>query len=138
MSIMYLFKTIHICGVLVWFAGFMTSLHVLAAYARTSADARGDFGALAGRVGIVMDLGATVTLTAGIALVAGPYQELMKNGSMHAKLMFVLAILGLHGMVRMRLGQYKRGDVSPLAAWLAPAVAAAFVLVVVLITMRPF
>ena len=134
---MYLFKTIHICGVLVWFAGLMTSLHVLAAYARTASESRGDFGGLSGRVGMVMDLGATATLTAGIALVAGPYKELLKNGSLHAKLALVVVVLGLHGMVRVRLAQFKRDDVEALPGWLAPSVGFSVLVSVALITMRP-
>lgn len=129
----------HVFGALIWFGGTMTALHVILNHARATPGERGSFQAMEGGIGRIMDIGATLSLVTGIAMLVGDVSRpLLKMGFMHTKLTLVLVLLGLHGVVRARLAKYRRGEVNPLGAWVMPAVVLVFLGVVVLIETRPF
>lgn len=133
----------HVCGVLLWFAGALITLHVLRAYERASAGAgpgvsTPDFQRLEGPAGRILDAGAGLALVAGLYLLFENLAILRGAGFMHAKLALVVALLGVHGFLRVRLKKFRTGQSRTLAGWAEPAVLGLFFAIVVLIVARPF
>lgn len=132
---------LHVCGVLLWFAGALVSLHVLQAHQRKLAAGGGDggeFRILEGSAGRLLDVGAGLAIAAGLYMLFENLGILKGAGFMHAKLTFVAVLLGLHGFLRAQLKRFRTGKSRQLAAWAYPAVLGVFFAIVVLITARPF
>lgn len=132
---------LHLCGVLLWFAGALVTLHVLAVQQRRLAAGAGDgadFRPLEGSAGRLLDAGAGVAVAAGLYLLFENTSLLKGAGFMHAKLTLVAALLGLHGFLRVQLKRFRTGKNRELAGWAYPAVLGVFFAIVVLIITKPF
>ena len=132
--------TFHLFGMLIWFAGIVASLRMLSAYNATPSDQRVDFKQFSGKVGLLMDIGAGLTVVMGLWLISNKAGlALFKAGGfMHAKLTLVVVLIGLHGFVRVKLAKYRKGSVNPTPGWLFPLVSLIFFAIVLLIEVRPF
>jgi putative membrane protein len=132
----------HVCGVLLWFAGALITLHVLRVSQRASSASSGgsaqDFQSLEGPAGRILDAGAGLALAAGLYLLFENLAILRGAGFMHAKLTLVVALLGVHGFLRVRLKKFRTGQSRTLPSWAEPAVLGIFFAIVVLIIARPF
>lgn len=132
---------LHLCGVLLWFAGALVTLHVLRTQERRLAAGAGDgadFRILEGSAGRLLDAGAGVAVAAGLYLLFENTAILKGAGFMHAKLTFVAVLLGLHGFLRVQLKRFRTGKKRELAGWAYPAVLGVFFTIAVLIIARPF
>lgn len=132
---------LHVCGILLWFAGVLITLHVLKVHERKVAAGGStpeDFARLEGSAGRIMDAGATVALVAGLWMLFENLGLLRGAGFMHAKLTLVLVASGFHGYLRVQLKRFRTGKSHHLAGWVYPAVVATFFSIVVLIIARPF
>lgn len=133
-------RALHVCGVLLWFAGALVTLHVLQVQQRRLAAGAGDgtdFRALEGSAGRLLDAGAGVAIAAGLYLLFENPSLLKGAGFMHAKLTLVAVLLGLHGLLRAQLKRFRMGKSRALAGWAYPAVLGVFFAIVVLIVVKP-
>src|SRR5207244_11743067 len=85
-------------------------------------------------VAMLMDMGATLAIAAGLTLALESTPNAFKTGPwLHIKLtVVVLGILSAHGMVRAKIKKFSRGEVKPLPRWLFTAVLAAVAVIVAL------
>jgi uncharacterized membrane protein len=91
-------------------------------HSHAPADATGQLTAMEMALARMMDVAAGVAIGCGIALaVAGPVNWfVVGNGNtpwLHIKLIFVLAILAVHGMTRVRIKKFRNGTISPVPQW---------------------
>lgn len=123
-------KAGHLLGVVGWLGGMLAVISALGA-----GNAPGGK-----RVAMVMDLGATLAIGAGLALLLGLEPSPLTRPNFHIKLTVVIVgLLGLHGFLRVRLGKVSRGAAEGVPGFVLPLwialVAALFVIVYPLSTM---
>jgi uncharacterized membrane protein len=89
-------------------------------------------------IGALLAIGSAVYLAVGTKSFMGA-QWPMKLPWMHVKLtIVVLAILGGHGYLRMKLGKYRRGkETKPVPAVIVPLLSVALIAVVLFAVARP-
>lgn len=131
---------LHVCGVMLWFAGALITLHVLRTHATKAAAGvtSDDFARNEGAAGRILDIGAGLALVGGLYLLFENLQILKGAGFMHAKLALVLVLVGLHGFLRVQLKRFRTGKSNELASWVHPVVLGVFFAIIVLIIARPF
>jgi len=92
-------------------------------------------------VAMVADIACTLTLVAGILLIIATRHMgdawPMKQGWLHAKLLAVFGVLGLHGVLRVKIKRLAGGN-GTAPAWAFPAVLALAFAIVFLAVKRPF
>jgi putative membrane protein len=130
-------KAFHLFGVFMWMGSMIGTAHTLIAHAQADLGSRPAFHTLERRSGVAMDIGATIAIVFGaILLIKTP--GIMKVASMHAKLALVVALLGIHGMIRVKIRRHREGKVVPLAGaipGLLPLIALA---ILILVVVKPF
>jgi len=132
-------RVIHLYGMLTWVGGLVGLSFILKQHAKAAEGAYADFIELEKGTAIAMDIGATVTIACGLAMLFSISPSPLKGqGWMHAKLLLVVGLIGLHGFQRMRVGKYKRGTVSPNPGWIIPAVEIVAIGIIILAGARPF
>lgn len=131
-------KALHVFGAFLWFAGLMTALNQLRTATIPPPVSPEEFQRREGAVGRVMDAGAGIAIAAGLVLLLQSLDLLKGSGFMHAKLTLALALVGLHGMVRVKLKRFRTGRGTPLPGFVLPATVGAVGLILVLILVRPF
>jgi len=110
------FKTLHIVGVVVWFAGLFYLVRLFI-YHREAAELEQPLrGAFEAQYGLMEQRLATIITTPGmvvaVAMAAGLLSmnpAWLQQGWMHAKLAFVLALLAYHAFCYRLMGQLQRG-----------------------------
>ncbi|KEF43516.1 MAG: membrane protein [Cyanobium sp. CACIAM 14] len=111
------FKTLHIVGVVVWFAGLFYLVRLFI-YHREAADLDpplrqafdAQYGLMERRLANIITtpgMVVAVTMAVGLLLVEPLW---LKQSWMHAKLAFVAALLAYHGFCYRLMGQLQRGD----------------------------
>ncbi len=132
-------RMIHLYGMLTWVGGLVGLSFILKQHAKASEAAYKDFIELEKGTAIAMDIGATVAIACGLAMLFSLTPSPLKGqGWMHAKLLLVVGLIGLHGFQRMRVGKFKRGVVTAEPGWLIPAVEIVALGIIVLASTRPF
>jgi putative membrane protein len=124
--------TFHVIGITFWVGGLFTLALFLGA-AGDEPTTRAKVGAIARRVARATDGAALLAILGGISLlVERPWD--LKEPWMHIKLTFVLGLLAVHGIVRVRAKKLANGGPAPsnLAALGVAALAVAIVAVAVL------
>lgn len=123
-----------------WIGTLFDGFLILRAHARAGGDG---FAGLEKRIGRAMDVGATLTIGFGLALLLlpeGGTAVLKGAGYFHAKLTGVVLLIGVHGFMRVRLGKFSRGEgegvAPPSAIFLAMLVLTLGILV--LVFKKPF
>ncbi|MBT8495427.1 MAG: CopD family protein [Deltaproteobacteria bacterium] len=133
---------VHIIGFVMWVGTLIGASHVLKAHAEAGPGAGKMFDKLEKSFAIPMDIGATFTIVAGLLLIfarPGGTAILKGAGFMHTKLLLVAFLIVGHGILRKKLGQFRRGqDLTPPAGWLFPVVNISAWAIVILIIVRPF
>ena len=125
----------HLIGVAFWVGGLFAIAMLLAA-SGDEGTTRARLGAIARRVAIAVDAAAGIAIAGGLALLASRSWDL-RQPWMHMKLTFVLGLLAVHGIVRMRAKRLANGGTAPgLAAPMAIAILA--VAIIALVVLRPF
>ena len=132
---------VHIVGFAMWVGTQIGASHVLKAHAKAGGSAGSMFSDLEKSFGVPMDMGATMTIVAGVLMIvlpAGGTAILKGGGFFHAKLLLVAVLVLTHIVLRRRLGQARRGEPTPPPSWVFPAVQVAAWAIVILIIVRPF
>ena len=127
---------VHIFGLVLWVGGLLATTMVMARHAgEQSAEAR----AALGKVERVLlrafaDPGALLTLLAGIMLITTNRAYYLHARWLHIKLVFVLALIVLHGITAMRSKKLASGQAvlsSGQARFLFATILIVFVLILV-------
>jgi putative membrane protein len=117
-----IFLAFHVFGVILWVAG-LVGLTLLFAAARGESDvaARKRLLGFARRAGMVPDIGATLAIVFGLHWLFA--YKFYKFHYMHAKLLFVVFLLGLHGFLRAKTKRAAESGDASLPAFVRPALA---------------
>jgi putative membrane protein len=102
---------VHVVGIVFWIGGLFTLALTMAASGDDS-DFRAKLGAILRRVAIATDAAAGIAIVGGLALLMERSYDL-KQPWMHMKLTFVLGLLAVHGIVRMRAKKLANGGPPP-------------------------
>jgi len=124
-------KAVHVAAVLLFIGGLFAQTFALASAQATAPLARWDRLATVPAMLLVWVTGATIAVEAG--WFASPW--------LWAKLAFVLALTGLHGIQSGKLRRLRRGDLpsSPISALrVAGFIATAVASIAVLVVAKPF
>lgn len=128
-------KAVHVSAVLIFVGGLFTQAMGVVAGARGNAEtvalvSRWDQRVTMPAMLVVWLTGATAAATAG----------LFSDRWLWAKLVFVIALSGLHGVQSGRLRRLRRGEQSSLGSPLAASVGIAFsvVIIALLVVTKPF
>ncbi len=134
--------TAHIFGIITWLGPMLGLALALRQGAAGEPAARADLAALAKRLGIAMDAGATITIVAGIALIYGLSSvgvSPLKLPWMHVKLtLVVVGLLSSHVFLRIRAKRLARGEAQPLPKFLFPALHAILIGILIMAIVKPF
>ena len=129
---------IHVYAIVTWAGALVGLTYLLKQYASAAEAARADFLSLGKRVAMAADIGATVAIIAGLVMIVQVPELLTKQPWMHPKLTLVAVVLGVHGFQRMRLGKFKRGNVTPNPGWVVPVLEICVLAIIVLAVAKPF
>ncbi|WP_428261767.1 hypothetical protein [Haliangium sp.] len=115
-------------------------LSLLNAHASAGAEAPASLSAAEKRVAMVMDIGATLAILAGLYLAFGQAASPFKGaGWLHAKLtLVVLGFLALHGITRAKVKRFGNGDVRALPGFVMPLYFVLVLAIIVLAQVKPF
>jgi uncharacterized membrane protein len=123
---------LHVIGITFWVGGLFTLSLVMSAAGDEPA-LRAKVGAIVRRVALGTDVGAGLAIMGGIGLLTSHPWDL-RQPWMHMKLTFVLGLLAVHGIVRVRARKLATGGPAPTgAASIAIAVLAVAIIAVVLV-----
>ena len=83
--------------------------------------------------------GRTTAIVFGAYLLWGtdPGEMHLKNGYMHMKLTSILALLGVHGFVRVRVGKARKGNPRTIPVWVTGLAYGLILAPILLITLGP-
>jgi uncharacterized membrane protein len=131
-------RVAHIFGFVAWIGGMLACLSLLHVHTLVEGAARDALTKVEKSVAMLMDLGATMAIAAGLTMALdympnGFNTAFSTGGWLHVKLtIVVLGLLSAHGMVRARIKQFSRGQIKPLPRWLFTAVLAAVAVIIAL------
>jgi putative membrane protein len=125
--------TIHVIGFSFWVGGlFVVSLFMSAAGDEPTARR---LGAITRRVAIVTDVAAGITIAAGISLLS-TRSWVLTQPWMHIKLTFLVGLLAVHGIVRVRAKKLANGGPAPSPA-ASIAIAALAIAIIAVVLLKP-
>jgi putative membrane protein len=126
--------TVHVVGIAFWVGGLFTVGLVMASAGDEPAF-RARVGAIARRVAIATDAAAGAAIVGGIAVLLMRTWDL-RQPWMHMKLTFVVGLLAVHGIVRVRAKKLANGGPTPSAK--APvAIVVLAIAIVALVVFKP-
>jgi putative membrane protein len=126
--------TVHVVGIAFWVGGLFTVGRVMASAGEEPA-LRARVGAIARRVAIATDAAAGAAIVGGVALLLMRSWDL-RQPWMHMKLTFVVGLLAVHGIVRVRAKKLANGGPAPSAK--APvAIALLAIVIIALVIFKP-
>jgi putative membrane protein len=131
-------RALHIFAVLAWGGALVGLTFILRQHSVAAEGARKDFIELEKGTAMAMDIFATIAIAMGVYMLVDIPGMMSSGGWIHAKLTLVALLIGLHGFQRMRVGKYKRGEVTPNPGWIIPAVEVTLFAIVILAAARPF
>jgi putative membrane protein len=125
--------TVHVLGFVLWIGWlFGTGSLLVARDAESDAGVAAKLGTLAKQAGRGADVGATLAIAGGVAMIANNASFYAHQPWLHAKLTLALVVLGVHGMLRAKT---KRGTKVPRIAM--PVLAVVAVAIVALAVFKP-
>jgi uncharacterized membrane protein len=125
---------VHVIGFTFWVGGlFAVALFLNAAGDDGATRAR--IGAIARRIAVAADAGAGLAIVGGVSLLLMRSWDL-REPWMHMKLTFVVGLLAVHGIVRVRAKKVANGGPAP-SPRAAVAVAALAVAIIAVIVLKP-
>jgi len=130
-----LFLALHVFGAILWVAG-LVSLTMLFGAAKAEGDpgARKRLLAFARKAGMVPDIGATIAILFGLHRLF--VLQLYKVHYMHAKLLFVVFLIGLHGFLRAKTKRAAESGEANLPGFVRPAIALVVLAIVVFVVTK--
>ena len=131
-------RAIHVYAIVTWVGALIGLTFLLKQHAVAAEAARADFLSLEKRVAMAADIGATIAIIAGLFMIVQVPELLTKQPWMHPKLALVAVVLGVHGVQRMRLGKFKRGNVTPNPGWVVPVLEICVLAIILLAVAKPF
>ncbi len=132
------FRAVHLYAMVTWVGALTGCSFVLRQHSKAAPEARKDFVALEKGIAIAMDIGATFVLITGVVMLTTRAADLLRQGWMHGKLLFVVVLLAVHIVQRLRVKAYKQGRVTPEPGWAIPVLEFAIAAAIVLAAARPF
>jgi len=131
-------RVVHLYGMLMWVGSLIGLSFTLRQHAKAAKAAYDDFIALEKGTAMVMDIGALVTMLCGVVMLISHPSLLKGQGWMHAKLLLVVVLIGLHGLQRVRTAKFKRGEVRAGPRWVIAVIELVVLGIIVLVAARPF
>jgi uncharacterized membrane protein len=127
-------RVAHVFGFIVWIGGMLACMSLLHVHTLVEGGARDALTKVEKSVAMLMDMGAALTIAAGLVFATQTTPNAFQTGPwIHVKLaIVVLFILSAHGLVRAKIKKFSKGDVKPLPRWLFTAVLAAVAVIVAL------
>jgi uncharacterized membrane protein len=129
----------HLIGVIFWIGGLMSVYWIQRMHAHAPKDVRDQLTAMERSLAMMMDLGATLAIGCGIAMIVSPINLFtVKPASwLHLKLtLVVLGILPVHGMIRARVKKFSRGEMPKVPQWQWSLLLVAIVGIVIAVTTK--
>jgi putative membrane protein len=118
------FLWLHIMGFILWVGPLGGAARLLLiAQAEQEGNWSTRIAGIARKIAMVADIGATFAILAGVYMLTQE-SEILKQPFMHVKLTLVVALLGLHGFVRVKAKRMAQAKAS-----FSPAILAAIFLV---------
>jgi protoporphyrinogen IX oxidase len=131
----------HFIGLFVWIGGMFTVYWMLRFHAHAPKEAHEKLVLSERALALVMDLGATLAIGSGIAMIFRTTPNLLGMpgaGWLHIKLtVVVLGMLSVHGMLRARIKKFSRGNVSEVPSWQWTVLLGSITAIVLLATQGP-
>lgn len=128
----------HIFGFIMWVGCIVGLQFMLQRHAETKASEA--FVDLEKRMGMAMDIGATMAIVFGLSILfyvgAGVY--LKGSGWMHTKLLLVAGLIAVHALTRIRIKKYRTGEVTPFPTVMIPIVEVLVLGIIIMVVVRPF
>jgi uncharacterized membrane protein len=137
----------HLIGVVLWVGSLFTVYWLLRFHTQAPNAASDKLVLMERSMALVMDLGATLAIGCGIAMifpVEGSYRgvslfAMPKAGWFHVTLtLVVVGVLSVHGMLRARVGKFSKGQTPAVPQWIWSLLLVAIVGIIVMVTRRPF
>ena len=138
----------HLVGVLLWVGAMFTVFWLLRFHTQAPAAVNDKLVLMERSMALVMDLGATLAMGCGIALIfpldgswhpSSTIFGMPKQGWFHVKLtLVVLGVLSVHGILRGRVAKFSRGETPTVPPWLWSLLLVALVAITVMVMRRPF
>jgi protoporphyrinogen IX oxidase len=106
-------KTLHIFGTLMWFGCLFGLYQLIYAHGKADEAGRKALADIERKMAIAMDVGATLTIAGGVAMIFGiGASVVMKAPWMHIKLTLVAFMLAAHVYARIKIKKFGKGDTS--------------------------
>ncbi len=127
-------RVAHVFGFIVWIGGMLACMSLLHVHTLVEGGARDALTKVEKSVAMMMDMGATLAIAAGLTLAFESTPNAFQTGAwLHVKLtIVVLALFSAHGLVRAKIKKFSKGEVKPLPRWMFTAVLAAVAVIVAL------
>ncbi|MCA9676121.1 MAG: CopD family protein [Kofleriaceae bacterium] len=108
--------TIHVVGVILWISSLTAVLALLSVHGKVDGVARESLGRMERALAMIMDLGATIAIGAGLWRALGVKPTEFGHGPwLHIKLtVVVLGVLSIHGLARVKIKRFREGRVRAL------------------------
>lgn len=130
-------KSGHLIGVVLWIGGLFSVYWLLRMHANAPKGMLDKFTLMERSLALMMDLGATLAIGCGIAMIFGQTPNFLvqpHHGWFHIKLtVVVLGVLSMHGMVRAKVGKFSRGLISPVPTWAWSVLLISVVVILILV-----
>ena len=121
-------RVAHILGFTLWIAGLVAVYSLLRAHAAATGDGRAQLAGATRAMGMMMEAGATLAIGFGLWLAFAspmfPTNAFASGGWLHVKLVAVVALIGMHGLLRMRMKAYREGQNPTLPGWILSVIVA--------------
>jgi uncharacterized membrane protein len=129
----------HLLGVFLWFAGLTAIYWIQRLHTHAPKDVRDQLTLMQRSLALSTDIAAAAAIICGIVMLFYPSNLLAgpQMGWMHAKLaVVVLGVLPFHGMMRVRVKKFSRGETPPVPQWQWSWLLTSVTLIVILVTTR--
>jgi protoporphyrinogen IX oxidase len=105
---------VHVFGLVFWVSGLLVTTIVLSRHTQEASGAAREACARLERIFLrgMADPGALLTILAGIVLITSNRSYYLHARWLHIKLIFVVILIGLHGIVAVRTKMYAAGRFS--------------------------
>jgi uncharacterized membrane protein len=130
-------KAAHLFGLLVWLGSMLGLTQVLSAYRLAEGPGRASLGGVGRRLGLLMDLGATLSIACGVLLIVGSPAAPLKQPYLHIKLTVVAVLVVGHALIRVQSVKARRGRDAGAPGWAAAAVLLLALAIVWLAVVKP-
>jgi len=128
----------HIFGFTIWIGAMLALANTLGTHVTSDAAAGGALVDVERKLAITMDVGACIAIVFGMIMLFGiEPSPLHQGGWMHMKLTAVLAVLGLHGFLRVKVKKFKKGETPSVPTWIVPAIALLLLAIVIFVIVKP-